>query len=188
MAFVFNDGDLCYLHVPKCGGRSFVLAMDKTQEAGHGKKDGHRHALPSRWDYTRIVTVVREPVEWLRSFWGHRNRGRWSEDKGATYYTMISNMTQKYANDDFNKFAWDITANLPGLIGWFFGLYTPPQVEVIKLKDMSQFLRDLGAPIDDVGVVGAGEDLPTITEVTRDLVIMAEVATYVRYGWKTKHV
>ena len=184
MAYVFNE--FCFLHIPKCGGRAFVESMAYLQEDGLGKPDGHRHDLPTSWDYHRYVTVVREPSTWLRSFWGHRNSNRWAEDKGATPYTTLSSMTQKYANEDFNKFAWDITANLPGLIGWFFGLYTPPQVEVVQFEVMSQFLKDEGAPIDQVGVVGAGEDLPEITEVTKDLIIMAEVATYIRYGWKTR--
>ena len=184
MAYVFEE--FCFLHIPKTGGSAFIDAMNVIQPDGVGHPDGHRHDLPSNWDYPRMVTVVREPATWLRSFWGHRSRNRWTDDKGATLFTTLSSMTQKYANDDFDKFAWDITANLPGLISWFFGLYTAPQVEVVRYEDMPQFLRDEGAPIDEVGIVGAGEDLPEITEVTKDLIIMAEVVAYIKYGWKTR--
>lgn len=187
MAYTFEQG--CYLHVPKCAGRSIVEAMALSQSNGYEKPhDGHGHDLPSRWDYPLIFTVLREPSQWLRSFWGHRNNGRWSNDVSSTPYTTLSNMVQPYATEDFDKFIWDVTANLPGLVGWFFGMYTPPPVKVVRLEDASAFLKELGADLDAVERMGVREDLPPITEETRNLVICAEVATYIRYGWKTRNV
>lgn len=185
MAYTFDDL-FCLLHVPKCAGRSIVEAI---VQAGYEKKqDNHPHNLPSRWDYPLMITVLREPTQWLRSFWGHRNNGRWSLDKGDTLYTTVSRMVQPYATDDFDKFAWDITANLPGLIGWFFGIYTPPPVKVVRLEDVGTFLKEYDIDLDAVERKGVREDLPPISQVTKDLVICAEVGTYIRYGWKTKNV
>lgn len=183
MAYIFEKG--CFLHLPKGAGRYTKDVLENTWDVS---LDGHRHDLPSEWDHPLMFTVLREPTEWLRSFWGHRNSGRWSKDVGNTFYTTLSHMVQPYANADFNKFAWDITANLPGLIGWFYGLYTPPPVTVVKLENLDTFLKELGADPDAVEPVGVREDLPEITQVTKNLVICAEVATYIRYKWSAKDV
>ena len=186
MAYVFRDGEVCFLHTPKTGGRFVTECLALSEPSGYRKvHDGHGHQLPSRWDYPLIFTVIRHPTTWLRSFWGHRNRGRWSLDVSDTPYTTLSNMTQKYASNDFAEFAWNVTENLPGLIGWFFGIYTPPPVKVVKLEELYPFLEELGAHPTDVEPQGMGEDLPEITQETKDLIAMAEVRAYIRYGYKT---
>ena len=188
MAYTFRDGTVCAMHIPKCAGRSIARAIMLSEGKDVIINDGHKHDLPQRWDYDLMFAVVREPSKWLRSFWGHRNTNRWSVETTDNPYGTISRMVQPYATENFEKFAWDVTANLPGLIGWFFGMYTPPPVKVVRLEDASAFLKELDADLDSVGPIGAREGLPEITEVSKDLIIMAEVATYVKYGWKTNNV
>ena len=188
MAYTFrNNGAIwVYPHIPKTSGRRIQEILKLSFNDGNNlTMDGHAHNLPNNWEvYDDGFTVVREPAEWLRSLWGHRNRNKWSPDRGDTLYTSLSNMVQPYASDDFDEFAWNVTGNLPGLIGWFFGIYTAPPIQVVQMENVDRFLRELGADPDAVGVIGAGEDLPEITQETRDLVIMAEVATYIRYKYK----
>lgn len=192
MAYTFRVGkDLwVYPHIPKTSGRRIQEILKLSFNDGENlTNDQHAHNLPKNWEaYDYAFTVVREPAEWLRSLWGHRNRNQWALDRGDTLYTVLSHMVQPYASDDFDEFAWNVTANIPGVVGWFFGIYTPPPVQVVQMENVDRFLRELGADPDAVGVVGAGEDLPEITQETRDLVVMAEVATYIRYKYKAnKH-
>ena len=188
MAYTFRDGTVCAMHIPKCAGRGMARAIMLSEGKNAIVNDGHKHDLPQRWDYDLMFAIVREPAEWLRSFWGHRNSGRWSVDTSKNPYTLVSRMVQPYATDDFDKFAWDVTENLPGMIGWFFGMYTPPPVKVVKLEDAGTFLKEEFGADFEAEHIGAREGLPEITQVTRDLVIMAEVATYIRYKWKVKNV
>jgi hypothetical protein len=188
MAYVFRNGTVCWIHIPKCWGRSITEMLAQSEPSGYAKlHDGHGHDLPERWDYDLIFTGVREPSFWLRSFWGHRMNGKWSKDVSDTPYTLLSKMVEPYNNNDWDTFASDVTGALPGLIGWFFGIYTPPPVKVLRVEDeIFPFLESLGAIPGDVDPIGVNEGLPPMKKETRDLIIMSEVPTYIRYKYSTE--
>jgi len=193
MAYVFivtyqgEKVEACWLHIPKCWGRSITEILAQSQENYTKLHDGHGHDLPSRWDYPLMFTGVREPVLWLRSFWGHRKNNKWALDITDTPWTTISRMTQPYQSDNFDDFARNVAEHLPGVIGWFFSLYTPPPVKVLRVEDeMFPFLESIGCSPGDVNPIGVNEGLPPINWETRDMIIMAEVSTFIRYGYKAK--
>jgi len=188
MAIIFSN-EICQLHPPKCGGRSITAALnDHTPDEGP-VYDGHAHSLPSKWDYPVMFTTVREPAAWLRSFWSHRKRNRWGVNGNKmqkTPYAHLVRMTDPHRSDDFDRFADSVTANLGGIIGWFFGVYSPPPVQVVKIEMIAPFLEKLGVNRKNIVRLGASPNLPKITESTRGKIVEAEMATYLRYGYLTE--
>ncbi len=81
------------------------------------------------------------------------------------------------------KFVENVTQKSPGLIGWFYGMYTPPGVNAYKLgPELYQKLRDVGGDPDHVGrEVNVGTNKPIITDEQRLMVYNAEGECYERY-------
>jgi len=77
--------------------------------------------------------------------------------------------------------------DVPGVVGWFYGMHMAPGVKAYKLgPELYQKLRDIGGDPDSVGTqvnMNREGNKPEITDEQRIMVYNAERACYDRYGF-----
>jgi hypothetical protein len=90
------------------------------------------------------------------------------------------------------KFIKRVMLKTPGIVGWLYGMYTPPGVNAYKLgPELYQKLRDVGGDPDHVGTktnMNTTGNKPTITDEQRIMVYNAERACYDRYGFEPPEI
>lgn len=177
----------CFIHIPKTGGL-WVKTCLKKLDAG-ANHDGFTHGLPSLWkSHAPYWAVIRDPVDYLRSVYAHRIRNGWRAHTKEVPWKNFCELLMPYESyDDFPGFVTGVTSELPGLVGWFFDIYTPPPVEVyITGSTIYDKLRELGArpdqhpPHNEAPPRGKGS-LPKMTDDLRRMIENAEEYTYEKY-------
>ena len=74
--------------------------------------------------------------------------------------------------------------NLPGIVGWLYGCYTPPGVTAIRYgDDQMKFLKKLGCHPEREMPVNVSGNKPDLTIMLRQKIFLAELTTYGRYGF-----
>jgi hypothetical protein len=168
-----------------------TLGPGHERGAYHGLQD--TKFLPSSRHYPEF-TFVRHPAYWLRSFWAHRVRCGWSwRQRERSPWGELLLRTQSYATDDANKFIENITDFEPGLVTWFFFLYTPPGTKIGLSEQLPWTLLQIVPELDlntllrlqpcNVGYLN-GEELPPITAENFKRVWHSERFIYKTHGYK----
>jgi hypothetical protein len=129
----FLTDKLVFIHVPKTGGTWITEALASTgvllmppDPLGDQPYSEHGHASLSDLDVGNRFTVafVRHPLDWWRSYWGHRMRSGWINESG---------LDSEIASDDFNDFVERVLKYRPGqfdeLVRRFVG--SPAQVDYV---------------------------------------------------------
>ncbi len=116
MATFFTD-KMVFFHLPKTGGLWIAEAIEaagvsthRPDPLGDQPYSSHGHADLQEVDVGERFSVafVRHPLEWWRSYWGHRMRTGWRTDHGVDVAA---------ASDDFNEFITRAIAHRPGYLG-----------------------------------------------------------------------
>jgi hypothetical protein len=120
---------MLFLHMPKTGGSWVTQAVsaagvatwapdplgDRSYSA-HGHADLHDVGVDDRLS----VAFIRHPLDWWRSYWGHRMRAGWDRTIGIDAIA---------ANDDFNRFVLALLDHHRGsfdeIVRRFVGLPSP---------------------------------------------------------------
>ncbi len=187
MAYVGPWG--CFIHIPKTGGLWVKTVLKALAVATN---DGFTHGLPTSWNYDHIFTVVRDPVDYLRSVYAHRIRNGWrAYNKEVPWKNFCELLAPYESYDDFPGFIEGVTRDLPGIVGWFYGIYTPPPVEVfITGTTIYDHLRELGCrpdvhpPHNAAPVHPHKGTLPEMTDDLRQMIYEAEKETYEWYAFE----
>lgn len=191
MAWILRGEEplLCFIHIPKTSGnwvRSTLvdLGMWSVREP-MGWTAPSAHGMPDRWDYPLIFTVIREPADYLRSTWGSRIIDGWRPHPEKAPWQAFCSMVDQYKSTIFEEFALGVAKNLPGVIGWLYGAYTPPPVKVVKYgPELYDFLEGLGGNPKDIPAENVDKTHGMkIDPAVRDAIYSAEYQTYLRYGW-----
>jgi hypothetical protein len=139
----FVTDQTLFLHVPKTGGTwvtSAVLAAGIAAVAPDAPDHAavyseHGHALLGdvpEYGHRFRFAFVRHPLDWWRSYWGHRMReGTWWEE---------IEIDRVAGHDDFGEFIRRVTRHLPGYLSSIY----------------EQFV---GTPADEIDFVGRYEHL-----------------------------
>ena len=90
MALKFDDNKIFY-HIPKTGG-NYVRKV-----IGTGLEVGHNHATPL--DHPELVslqsfTVVRNPMDWYRSYYRYRIKKGWKKNHFIDKHTQASSFAE----------------------------------------------------------------------------------------------
>jgi hypothetical protein len=125
----FLTDKMVFIHVPKTGGTWVTQAV---QAAGvtpygpdplgdqHYSAHGHADLADAGADGRLSVAFVRHPLDWWRSYWGHRMRAGWESDHAIDSVA---------ASDDFNEFVERVVEHHPGhfdgIVERFVGYPTP---------------------------------------------------------------
>lgn len=171
----------CYIHIPKTSGMWTKRVLN---QLGQGNRDGQTHQLPKAWIHPRYFTIVREPADWLRSVFCNRRQSRWQEHPEPSFWAEFCKMVIPYRSKDFEEFVELISINLPGIVGWLYGCYTPPGVTAIRYgDDQMKFLKKLGCHPEREMPVNVSGNKPDLTIMLRQKIFLAELTTYGRYGF-----
>lgn len=169
----------CFIEIPKTSTMYIIRCLD---QLGKTYVDGHVHDIPHKWNYERIFTCVREPADWLASFWAHRDRNGWYPYPTDTPWKRMLEIMDRYKTKDFDLFIYNVTHEVPGIVGWFFGLYTPPRVEAIKMGPwMYEYLRKLGCDPSAVDPCNVAHNRPYLSYKMICEVKQAEAYAYNRW-------
>jgi hypothetical protein len=184
MPLYLSDIDTCYIHIPKTWGMWTKRVLGQIQ---HGGRDGSMtHHLPIRFDYGKMFCTVRDPADWLASVWGHRIRLKWEPYTADVPWQWLLKLF-KDTGCEHNKFEdWIdlVTERLPNIVGWFYGIYTPPRVEPVRVPyDIHDYLKGLGCNPSLVPAINAGYNSPEVTPEIRQKVYLSEMQAYERYGF-----
>lgn len=155
-----------FVHIPKCGGFGFRRYL--RENIGSGYEDPPYHGLPETIE--RGFTLVRHPVDWLRSFWTYRTQHKWEirrrGDKTINHvnnWPAIFGLTQWAAGLSWPSFVDGLYDNGWDIVSTVYGIYRHPQVKVYRLEHVDELIADLGctAPLPITHVT------PNKPEVTR---------------------
>ena len=178
MAYVGDWG--CYIHIPHTSG-SWTRRVLSQKE---GKRSGTTHSLPTVWAHPRYFTIVRDPADWLRSMFCNRRQSRWQEHGDDCPYKDFTRILIPYRTNDFEEFVDSVCTKLPGVVGWLYGCYTPPQVEIVRMGDEQvKYLKKLGFHPERQAPVNVTGNKPELTDKMREQIFKAEIETYGRLGF-----
>lgn len=192
MAILFTRTNSLLLLVPKTGS---TWIRNKIKEIDLGAKmvgypDARDHDELDRFnreDYNHIGAFIRNPVDWYRSYWSHRQEIGWS-----TYWPIDTNC----GDDDFPTFIRNVVERMPGVYSDLLEAYVGPPHDEIDfigsqenlLDDYLKFFKHVGEDVD-VQAFRAGDKantakvLPEYPEELKDLVRRAERKAMDRFGY-----
>jgi hypothetical protein len=178
VAYMGNWG--CFIYIPKTGGVWVKHVLKMTSPPG--KPSGGTHGLPKRWNANPTWAIVRDPGDWLASAWAWRIKYDWQPYSNDCPWKDFCALTDQFRTEDWDEWFWNIQKYRPGIVSWFFHVYTPPPVETYTLgKDAYKFLRSLGYNPDDVPPANVGEGVPELTIAQRNDIRKTEKYSYERW-------
>lgn len=136
----FLTKKMVFLHLPKTGGIWTAGAVEaagvptwRPDSLGHQHYSSHGHAdlADVMIDNRFSVAFVRHPLDWWRSYWGHRMRTGWRDDNGIDVAAR---------SNEFNDFIDRVLKYRPGYLGELVGQF-------------------VGSPVPGVDFVGRFERL-----------------------------
>jgi hypothetical protein len=123
-------------------------------------------------------------MDWLRSVFANRRHSRWQDHPEDCPWRDFVRIVMPYRTKYFPEFIERLATKEPGIVGWLFGCYTPPQVEVVRYgNDQQAFLEELGCHPERVMPVNVSGNKPDITDDLRRMVYTAEYETFAKYMW-----
>jgi hypothetical protein len=141
-----------------------------------GEKDGGAHQLPQ--------VIVRDPAAWLRSVFCDRRGSGWRDHNEDCPWQEFVKIIKPYRTKHFEDFVDSIVTKEAGIVGWLFGCYTPPQVELVRFgEDQHKYLKKLGCHPEREMPVNVTGNLPELTGDIRMAVWDAEMRTYGKLGF-----
>jgi len=139
----FVTSNMVFLHVPKTGGTwvtqavqaAGVAALPPSLAGAPGTGGDPHTSLSELAAGDRFsVAFVRHPLDWWRSYWGHRMRAGWLAE---------SSLDRATASTDFNEFITRVVEHCPGtvdgLVRRFIG---SPTAEVSFIGRFEHLLED----------------------------------------------
>lgn len=140
-----------FLHIPKTGGTWVSQALPaagvpvrELARASPGVVAAHA-GLAETEDHADRFTFafVRHPLDWWRSFWGHRMRVGWEPDHV---------IDSRACSEDFDEFIAQVVEHLPGHLNERFCRYVgPPEAPISFVGRFETLVDDLCAALTAAG-------------------------------------
>ncbi len=149
MAILLTDTDTLILHIPKCAG-TFIEHAAVELNVPHAKAEvigGEcpRHGTAKNYPpAARTVCVVRDPCEWIESWWRfHYDSTIFADVDCELPYADELVPIHERVGDDFSRLIRTALNQSPGLVGRIFQQYAADCDEVVRVEDLDWFLARL---------------------------------------------
>jgi hypothetical protein len=176
-------GNLVHIHIPKTGGTWVRIVL---QKRGRKAKDlaGSHEPCPDGVDAKKIC-FVRDPTNWLRSWWGHEQRHGWpsnpnpsATERADSEFIKMMYYLARFKTDSFPEFVMAVETDRPGYVTDFFSRYTHNadcvgRTETLK-ADLCRFAHIEHPPTLKPYNVTPREFRPRISAEVREFVDMRE--------------
>lgn len=182
MAYVIKKSGICYIDTPKTGS---TWVKQTLSQLSHGNSDGTlTHGLPNHYDYEIMFTTIREPAQWLASVFAHRCRNRWEPYNSPVPWRDFCAVLDICKDTRFEPFIEKVCTLRPGIVTWFFGIYTPPGVQVYALgRPLYRFLSELGTDPTILPPTNVGHKVPYVDDNVKQMVAETESFLYNHYAF-----
>lgn len=162
-----------YMHIPKCGGNAVKIHLKNLY--GVVVEEEYPTDIIPHSEYENRWCVVRNPLDWLRSFWKYtmRHGNGW-----PTIPEQVRCLMPGHGGRNFPDFIRQTKENTVGSV---FGVYCVPGVEVFRLEDLRPILARLGNM--DMEYIHVSENKPEIEPWMYEWVYNLEKDTYRKYGY-----
>lgn len=170
-----------FIHVPKCGGTTLRHYL-KGKEAGDMMPLGRGCAVRSDWHRVlkkrpvgKIVSVVRHPASWLRSYWLDQSPER----------IQVERYLHQFWSDDLDQFVFNLCAHRPGYVSALYrACIRYHSVEVFRLEDgLDKVLDWLGIEHGEISVLNSSPAEPQLSARSLKLINRTERYALRAYGY-----
>jgi hypothetical protein len=168
---------------PKTGCNSFRNAL---RNYYHIKAISPFHGIPTPEMVTTediVLTVVRHPAMWLRSFWGDRKRSRWAHMDGnsSPIWSEICRNLQPPKPLGWDDFWQWYVKNRHGFLYYTYNKYGKYATHTGRTEHLEEWVKSWFPEVKLVGIDNTGPNLPKIQPLVWDQIEVAEKD--VMYTW-----
>jgi len=145
---------LCFFHMPRTGGTWVQRALEAALPPGVPFVWNHHFAItecdPETWDGRVTCTFVRQPFDWLRSWFAWQQDHKWKGMSGPT--TCL----EKFRDEDFEQFTRNLVEKAPRLVTTLYEAYTD-KVDMIgntarAREDLIEIMQSAGEEFDPLAI------------------------------------
>ncbi len=161
---IFTD-DTVVLLCPKTGCQAVRDALQRYYPEAVNLSPFHGIPPMENMREREVLTFVRDPAFWLRSFWGDRRRSQWN------YPVKTNNLIwNELCNSLYpgQPLGWDFFLDWyiddrAGTIGWLFEQYGKHADTIGRTENLEDHLKLVFPKVEKVHVVNHGAYLPKLT-------------------------
>ena len=131
-------------------------------------------------DYTDAWTVIRHPVDWIRSFYGYLHNNNWVWEDLPDF---INDIFRDYYGMWFPQFCNSVATEQPNAVLKIYDNYIVDGVKWYRLEEVNDIFRHFGVGMQ-MPNIHRTTNKPIMTDETRQTLLWSENLTIKKYGYE----
>ena len=168
-----------FIHIPKCAGITIREWIYKQYGLSPRQEDFiDQHRMPD--DLTDAWTVIRHPVDWIRSFYGYMSNNHWQWDDLPQF---IHDIFRPYYGMWFPQFVNSVALEQPNAVMKVYDHYIVDGVRWYRIEEIDDMFRHFGTGLQLFNIHKT-DNKPVMTEEMRQTLLWSENLTIKKYGYE----